>query len=56
MSNNLVYILYLVILIWSIYDIWKSSMDQGKKIIWTVVCVLLGLIGTLIYVFVGRKK
>lgn len=54
--NNLVYIIYLVALVWSIYDIWNSAMDQGKKVLWTVVCILLGFIGTLIYVLAGRKK
>jgi hypothetical protein len=54
--NNIVYILYLVILVWSIYDIWTGTLEQGKKILWTIVCILFGLIGTLIYVLAARKK
>lgn len=54
--NNLTYIIYLAVLVWSIYDIWSSKMDQGKKILWTVVCIVFSLIGTLIYALVGRKK
>jgi len=54
--SNIYYIIYLAILIWSIYDIWTSALEQGKKILWTIVCIFLGVIGTLIYYFVGRKK
>lgn len=54
--NNLLYIIYLVVLVWSIYDIWTSKMDEGKKILWTVVCLLFTVLGTIIYVLVGRKK
>lgn len=50
------YVISLAILVWSVYDIWTSKLDQGKKILWTVVCILLSFIGTLIYVFAGRKK
>lgn len=54
--NNILYIAYLVILVWSIYDIWTSRKDTGMKIVWTLVCIFLGPIGTLIYVLAGRKK
>ncbi len=53
---NLVYLAVLVIFVWSIYDIWTSSMDSGKKILWTILCIILGFVGTIIYVLVGRKK
>jgi hypothetical protein len=56
MSSTIYYIIYLVILVWSLYDIWTGKLDQGKKILWTILCVILGVIGTLIYFFVGRKK
>lgn len=54
--TNIIYIACLVIFVWSIYDIWTSAMDSGKKILWTIICLLLGFIGTIIYVLVGRKK
>lgn len=54
--NRILYIVYLIILVWSLYDIWTSRQDIGMKIVWTIVCILLGPIGTLIYVLAGRKK
>ncbi|MCW5912494.1 MAG: PLDc N-terminal domain-containing protein [Cyclobacteriaceae bacterium] len=54
--QNIIYIAFLVIFIWTIYDIWTSSLDSGKKILWTIVSLLLGFIGTIIYVLVGRKR
>ena len=54
--NNLGYILGLIIFVWSVYDIWTGKMDQGKKVLWTIVCFFLSFIGTIIYVLVGRKK
>lgn len=50
------YVVYLVVLGWSLYDIWKGSLDQGKKVLWTILCIFLGVIGTLIYVMAGKKK
>jgi hypothetical protein len=54
--SNLIYLIFLVIFVWSIYDIWTSKLDQGKKILWTILCFLLGFIGTIIYLLAGRKK
>jgi hypothetical protein len=54
--TNLIYLVCLVIFVWSIYDIWTSTMDQGKKILWTILCLLFGFIGTIIYLLAGRKK
>lgn len=54
--TNLIYLVALVIFVWSIYDIWTSSLDTGKKALWTILCLILGFIGTIIYVLVGRKK
>lgn len=54
--SSLLYIVWLAAFVWSLYDIWTGKKDQEKKILWTAVCLLLPVLGTLIYVLVGKKK
>jgi len=42
--------------IWVIYDVINSKMKKDKQIIWSIVGVVLGLVGALIYYFVEKKK
>jgi hypothetical protein len=53
--NNLLYLVWLIAFIWSLYDIWTGKKDQGKKILWTIVCLVLPVLGTIIYLVAGRK-
>ena len=53
--NNLLYLVCLIAWIWSLYDIWTGKMDQGKKILWTIICLLLPVLGTIIYLVAVRK-
>jgi len=41
--------------IWALVDILKSKNDTNWKLLWLVVCLLLGIIGVLLYYFIGRK-
>ena len=40
----------------AIIDIFKSARDMGKKALWTLVVVLLPLVGMVVYFLVGKKK
>jgi hypothetical protein len=53
--NNLIYLVCLIAWIWSLYDIWTSKKDQGKKLLWTIIVLVLPVIGTIIYLVAGRK-
>lgn len=53
---RLLYFIWLIAFIWSIYDIWTSNKDQEKKILWTIVCLVAPVLGTIIYLVVGRNK
>lgn len=51
-------ILYIAIIIFDvivILDIFKSSLDSTKKILWTVAVIFFPVLGALIYWFAGRK-
>jgi phospholipase D-like protein len=52
--GSLVSILSLVLLVWALVDILRSSRDGMWKLIWVIVCLLLPLIGPILYYFIGR--
>ena len=49
-------ILHLLAVIYAAVQIWGSSADQGKKIIWTLVVANFPLLGLIIWFFAGPKK
>jgi cytochrome c biogenesis factor len=48
-------ILVLVSVIWVIVDVTKRNVSTATKVLWIIVALLLGIIGAIIYYFVGRK-
>lgn len=42
--------------IWAIINIFGSSADTGKKILWTLLIIILPLVGLIIWWFAGPKK
>ena len=44
----------LVLWIWALIDIIGSSMSVGAKIVWLLVIFFLPLIGSIIYLLIGR--
>ena len=49
-------ILHLLAVIYAAVQIWGSSADQGKKIIWTLIVAIFPLVGLILWFFVGPKK
>jgi hypothetical protein len=41
--------------IWAIVNIFQSGADTGKKVIWTVVVILLPVLGFILWFFVGPR-
>ena len=41
--------------IWALIDIIKAKNETNWKLLWVVICLFLGVIGVIIYYFVGRK-
>lgn len=48
-------IIILVLDVLAILEVFKSSKDTGKKILWTVLILILPVIGLILYYLVGRK-
>lgn len=42
--------------VWSIVDIARSEFEGNGKIVWLLVVIFLGILGTLIYYFAGRSS
>jgi hypothetical protein len=42
--------------IYSLIDILKNSFEKNDKIVWILVVVLVPLLGSILYIFIGRKR
>jgi len=41
-------------ILWALIDLSHAKKDTGYKLIWTLICIVLGLIGVLIYYILER--
>ena len=48
-------VLVLIADIWAIVNILQSQADTGKKVIWTVVVILLPVLGFILWFFLGPR-
>jgi hypothetical protein len=53
--NGLWGLIVLVADIWAIVSILQSSATTGKKVLWTVLVILLPVLGFIIWFFAGPK-
>lgn len=55
-SNSLWGILVLIADIWAIVNILQSGADTTKKVVWTVVVLLLPVLGFILWFFMGPRE
>jgi len=55
-SNGLWGILVLIADIWAIVNILQSGADTTKKVVWTVVVLLLPVLGFILWFFMGPRE
>jgi hypothetical protein len=48
-------IVVLIADVWAIINIFQSGADTGNKVIWTVVVILLPVLGFILWFFLGPK-
>jgi hypothetical protein len=41
--------------VWAIVNIFQSSADTGRKVLWTVLVVILPVLGFILWFFLGPK-
>lgn len=49
-------ILWLVLFIWALLDILGSRKSGGEKALWIIACLILPVLGVLIYALFGREE
>jgi len=42
--------------VWAIVNIWQSRADKEKKVLWTVLVILLPVIGLVAWLVAGPRK
>ncbi len=42
--------------LWALYDIVRREFAGNDKLVWTVIVLALPVFGTLLYLFVGRRR
>ena len=53
--NGLFGLLILIGDIWAIINIFQSSATNGKKLLWTLLVLLLPLLGLILWFFLGPR-
>lgn len=48
-------LIVLVADVWAIVNIFQSAADTGRKVLWTVLVVLLPVLGFILWYFLGPK-
>ncbi len=46
----------IAITLWALYSIWTGKNETNWKLLWTLVVLVVGLIGLIIYYFIGKKE
>ncbi|MDB2439587.1 PLDc N-terminal domain-containing protein [Hellea sp.] len=55
MFESILGILHLIVVIWAVLSILKSGASTGAKLLWSLLVLLLPLIGLIIWFFAGPK-
>ena len=53
--GGLLGLILLVAAVWAIYSIFQSSASTGAKALWTVLIIVLPVVGLIIWVLAGPK-
>ena len=54
-EHSLLGILVLVADVWAIVNIMQSSADTTKKVLWTVLVIILPVLGFILWFFLGPR-
>ena len=41
--------------VWAIVNVFQSGVDTGKKVLWTVLVIILPVLGFILWYFMGPK-
>lgn len=52
----IIVILSFIFFIWAVINIVQAKNETSWKILWILICLFLGIVGVIIYYFVGKKQ
>lgn len=52
----LLMIAVIILMVWALMDLWKSKKKQDFKILFTVLIILLPIIGSIVWLIVRHSK
>jgi len=55
-TSGIVGLIILIADIWAIVNVFQSSADTGKKVLWIVLILFLPLLGLILWFFLGPKS
>ncbi len=50
------WIVSVIFILWALIDISHAKKDTGYKLIWTLICVVLGIIGVILYYLIEKQN
>ncbi len=56
MLGGIVPILVIILFVWALVDILKARRDNTWKLLWVLICLILPLLGPIVYYFIGRNS
>lgn len=54
--GGIIGLIILVLDIWAIVNVFQSSASTGSKVIWTLLILILPVVGLLIWLFAGPRS
>jgi succinate dehydrogenase/fumarate reductase cytochrome b subunit len=54
-QHSLLGLLVLIADIWAIVNIFQSTAETGKKVLWTVLVIVLPVLGFILWFFLGPR-
>jgi hypothetical protein len=54
-GGGLLGLLVLIADVWALINIFQSSADTGKKVLWVVIILVLPVLGFILWYFLGPK-
>jgi hypothetical protein len=54
-NQGLFGLVVLVADVWAIVNVFQSSADTGRKVLWTVLVIILPVLGFILWYFLGPK-
>ena len=55
-QNSLWGLIVLVADVWALVNIFQSSADTGRKVLWVVLVIVLPVLGFILWYFLGPKS